>query len=56
MNGTDNVDVAKIIHRTNLYVKHQLSWYKRYEDRCLIIHNPSEFSKIKDQVDHFLND
>ena len=56
MNGTDDVDVEKIKHRTNLYVKHQLSWYKRYEDHCLIIHAPSEFIKIKDQVDQFLHD
>lgn len=56
MNGSDDVYITKIEHRTNLYVKHQLSWYKRYEDHCLIIHSPSEFCKIKEQVDHFLHD
>lgn len=56
MNGSDDVDITKIEHRTNLYVKHQLSWYKRYEDHCLVIHSPSEFCKIKEQVDHFLHD
>ena len=52
--NNEKLDIQRIIYDTNHYVKHQLSWYKRYENNCLILNNYKEWTKYQKVIENFI--
>ena len=52
--NNEQLDIQRIIYDTNHYVKHQLSWYKRYEEHCLILNNFKEWTKYQKVIENFI--
>ncbi len=53
ISGKD-IDIQNIINKTNKFVKHQLSWYKKHEQEYLIINHCQEIDKIKNRINEFI--
>ena len=48
------LDFERIVFDTNHYVKHQLSWYKRYEEKCLVLNNYLDIKNHQKELEEFI--
>ena len=48
------LDFERIVFDTNHYVKHQLSWYKRYEEKCLVLNHYLDIKNHQKELEKFI--